>query len=389
MKIAFDVLPLVSSHMSGIGYCQSGQIRAMMALHPDNNYKLQFFPTGDRSENLERLSLYINHEHRNVSVHQGKFSGYLYRLISNFIPLPYSAFFGKDAEITHFFNYIIPPGVAGAKVVTVHDMVYKAYPETVRGRTRYMLETGLKRSLKRANLIITDSEFSKKEIIKYFPWTADKLRVVYCGVDRNRFYPVKDNVRIEEVKKSMKIDGDYFLYLGTLEPRKNLERLVKAYSVFSKKYSSPPKLVLAGGSGWYNEGLFNTIKELKIEDKIIRTEYVFDECICPLMCGALAFVFPSLYEGFGMPPLEAMACGAPVLTSNVASLPEVVGDCAVLVDPYSIDEIAEGLDKLYNNPDIREKLGELGQKRAAMFSWENAAAVLYDVYKEILDGREK
>ena len=90
-----------------------------------------------------------------------------------------------------------------------------------------------------------------------------------------------------------------------------------------------------------------------------------------------------------MPPLEAMACGAPVLTSNVASLPEVVGDCAVLVDPYSIDEISEGLDKLYNNPDIREKLGELGQKRAAMFSWENAAAVLYDVYKEILDGREK
>ena len=383
MKIASDALPLISERMTGIGYCQAGQIQALMALHPEEQYIMQFFATGDGGEKRKRLTRY---EEARAEIRQGKCSGYLYRLLSNFLPIPYNKFFGNDADITHFFNYIVPPKVSGKTIVTVHDMVYKAFPETVRGRTRYMLETGLKRSMKRADLIVTDSQFSRSEILKYFPQCEEKLRVVPCGVDRTRFHPVDNPVRIEETTKSLGIDREYFLYLGTLEPRKNLRRLAVAYNEFRKGKAEYPCLVLAGGKGWLNEDLMKTIKDLDLESDIKIVSYVPEEHICTLMSGALAFVFPSIYEGFGMPPLEAMACGVPVLTTHTASLPEVVGDSALICDPYNIEQICDCLEKLYRESNLRRDLSAASLKRARMFSWENAAAILYDVYKEALGG---
>ncbi|MBQ8297142.1 MAG: glycosyltransferase family 4 protein, partial [Ruminococcus sp.] len=265
----------------------------------------------------------------------------------------------------------------------VHDMVYKAFPETVRARTKYMLDTGLKRSMKRADLIVTDSEFSKSEILKYFPQHEKKLRVVPCGVDLNKFRPCENPERIPEVKKSLEIEGEYFLYLGTIEPRKNLERLIEAYHIFSQREKDAPKLVLAGGKGWLYDSIFAKVKELKLDDKVIFTKYVPSEDMNPLMCGAVAFVFPSIYEGFGMPPLEAMACGVPVLSSDAASLPEVTGDCAVICDPYSPESIAEGLMKLYSDDNLRKQLSERGLERAKGFTWEASAEILYNVYREL------
>lgn len=383
MKIAFDALPLISERMTGIGYCQAGQIQALMALHPEDHYILQFFANGDGAEKRQRLAAY---EKAHTELRQGRCSGYLYRLVSNFLPVPYRHFFGSDAEVTHFFNYIVPPKVDGKKIVTVHDMVYKSFPETVRGRTRYMLETGLRRSLKRADLVVTDSEFSRTEIIKYFPSAAEKLRVVPCGVDRNRFHPVENQERIEETKKELGISGEYFLYLGTLEPRKNLRRLMLAYNAFRKGKAEYPKMVLAGGKGWMNDELFRAIEELELAQDVIELSYVPEGHLCTLMSGALAFVFPSIYEGFGMPPLEAMACGVPVLTTHAASLPEVVGDSALICDPYQPEQMTDSLEQLYRDAMLRRDLSEAGLRRARMFSWENAAAILYDVYQEAVSG---
>lgn len=384
MKTAFDALPLISERMTGIGYCQEGQIQALMKLHPEDEYVMQFFARGDGGEKRRRLQKY---EDAGAEVRQGKCSGYLYRLVSNFLPLSYSKFFGKDADITHFFNYIVPPDVSGKKIVTVHDMVYKAFPETVRGRTRYMLETGLKRSMKRADLIVTDSEFSRSEIVRYFPQWEKKLRIVPCGTNRSKFRPINNPDRTEETRRELGIgERSYFLYLGTLEPRKNLRRLAVAYNDFRRGKSEYPALLLAGGKGWLNDELITTIKELSLEDDVKFLSYVPEKHICPLMCGALAFVFPSIYEGFGMPPLEAMACGVPVMTSNAASLPEVVGDSALVCDPYHTDEMTDCLERLYHDSRLRRELSEAGLKRAALFSWENAAAALYDVYKEALGG---
>ena len=380
MNIAFDAVPLVSDKMTGIGWCEAGQTTAMARLYPENNYTYNFFSRTDDHIKLERLEPFTE----NITPKPAHFSGYIYRMVSNFLPVPYSRFFGKDTDITHFFNYIAYPGVKGKTVITVHDMVYKAFPETVRARTKYMLDTGLKRSMKRADLIVTDSEFSKSEILKYFPQHESKLRVVPCGVDLRKFRPCTEPERIPAVKSSLGIEGEYFLYLGTIEPRKNLERLIAAYNIFIQKVKeNPPKLVLAGGKGWLYDSIFAKVTELGLADKVIFTRYVPSEDMNPLMCGAMAFVFPSIYEGFGMPPLEAMACGVPVLTSDAASLPEVTGDCAVIADAYSEESIAEGLYDLYSDEELRRSLSKRGLERAKTFTWERSAEKLYDVYREL------
>jgi len=208
---------------------------------------------------------------------------------------------------------------------------------------------------------------------------------VPCGVDLQKFHPCTEPERIPEVKASLGIEGDYFLYLGTIEPRKNLERLITAYSALVKKLgASSPKLVLAGGKGWLYDGIFARVERLGLQDKVIFTKYVPSEDMNPLMCGALAFVFPSLYEGFGMPPLEAMACGVPVLASGEASLPEVTGDCAVVCDAYSAKSIAQGLYRLCTDEKLRKELSAKGLERAKMFTWERSAEMLYDIYAELM-----
>ncbi len=382
MNIAFDVHPLISDKMSGIGYCEAGQISHIMDMHPENSYEFQYFSLRNHNVKEERLKQY---KKSCSKIKYAQFSPFLYRCMTNFIPVPYSAFFGKSADITHFFNYIVPYGVHGKKIVTVHDMVIKAYPETVRFRTRKMLETGLEKSMKRADLIVTDSEFSRTEIEKYYPQFADKLRVVPCGVDSNRFYPEKNSEKIENVKSKYGINREYFLYLGTVEPRKNLERLIEAYGLFCKNYDNPPLLVMAGGNGWLNSNIYSKAQEMGIKENIIFTDYVVSEDLRPLMCGAEAFLFPSVYEGFGMPPLEAMSCGTPVLVSSSASLPEVVGDCAVITDAFSVKSIADGISRLYSDKNLKNELSFKGLERSRQFSWKNSAEMLYNIYCEALN----
>lgn len=380
MHIEFDAGPLISDRITGIGWCEIGQTSAMTRTHPENTYSYSFFTSGKNSR-VERVREFAG---KSVSLNSSSFSGYLYRAVSTFLPLPYSAFFGRKADVTHFFNYIVPPFVSGKKVVTVHDMVYKAFPETVRGRTKLMLNTGLKKSMKRADIIVTDSEFSKSEILKYFPQHSDKIRVVPCGVDTEKFRPCEDRERISQVKTSLGIEGEYFLYVGTIEPRKNLMRLIIAYNALAKKLDNPPKLVLAGGKGWLCDDIYAEVTKLDLQDKVIFTKYVPSEDMNPLMCGALAFVFPSIYEGFGMPPLEAMACGVPVLTTGEASLPEVTGDCAVICDAYSPKSIAQGMYRLCLDEKLRTELSRKGIERAKQFSWERSAEALHKIYKELV-----
>ncbi|MDE6677512.1 MAG: glycosyltransferase family 4 protein [Ruminococcus sp.] len=381
MNITFDAVPIIADKITGIGWCEVGQTQTIAHLFPNDNYEYSFFTSG-KNERIQKAKSFAGN---NIKLSYSEFSGYLYRGISAFVPVPYSWFFGKNSDITHFFNYIVPPFVHGKKVVTVHDMVYKAFPKTVRGRTRFMLETGLKKSLKRADIIVTDSEFSKSEIIRYFPEHSEKIRVVPCGVDCEKFRPCENPETIAEVKKSLEINGDYFLYVGTIEPRKNLVRLIRAYKVFLKHVENPPKLVLAGAKGWLCDDIYALVKKLHLEKQVIFTKYVPSEDMTPLMCGAIAFVFPSLYEGFGMPPLEAMACGVPVLTSDEASLPEVTGDCAVICDAYSVKSIAKGLYRLYKNPDLRSDLSRRGIERAKTFTWKHSAEKLYNIYRELAD----
>ena len=380
--ISFEVSPLVNDVKTGIGYCESGQVTEISKAHSGTDrIKFEFFSLRNHDRKLARIEPYLMD---NCEINMSRFSGFVYKAVSTFIPLPYSWFFGKGSDITHFFNYIVPPFVHGKKVVTIHDMVYKAFPETMNSKTRILLNLAMNKSMKRADAVVTDSEFSRSEIIKYFPQYRDKVEVVPCGVDCDMFKPVQDRSIIEKVKANHNIKGKYFLYLGTLEPRKNLTRLVKAYEILSRRKEDCPLLVLAGGKGWLYDEIFEEVNKSGLGDKVIFTQYIPGEEICPLMNGAEAFVFPSLYEGFGMPPLEAMACGTPVIVSGSASLPEVVGDCGLIVDAYSEESIADAMGKIADNEELRKQLSEKGIIRAREFSWKKSAEKLYTIYERLV-----
>lgn len=380
--ISFEVSPLVNDVKTGIGYCESGQVTEISKAHSGTDrIKFEFFSLRNHDRKLARIEPYLMD---NCEINMSRFSGFVYKAVSTFIPLPYSWFFGKGSDITHFFNYIVPPFVHGKKVVTIHDMVYKAFPETMNSKTRILLNLAMNKSMKRADVVVTDSEFSRSEIIKYFPQYRDKVEVVPCGVDCDMFKPIQDRSIIENVKANHNINGRYFLYLGTLEPRKNLTRLVKAYEILSRRKEDCPLLVLAGGKGWLYDEIFEEVNKSGLGDKVIFTQYIPGEEICPLMNGAEAFVFPSLYEGFGMPPLEAMACGTPVIVSGSASLPEVVGDCGLIVDAYSEESIADAMGKIADNEELRKQLSEKGIIRAREFSWKKSAEKLYTIYERLV-----
>ena len=371
MQIAFDVSPMINSHKSGVGYCTHGFVKTMVSQY-DNNYILNYISKPKYKENLNTLV-----GGKKVKINSFCFKNSVYKVASTFLPIPYGAFFKDSADITHFFNYYLPPGVKGKKIVTVHDMAYKRFPETVRFKTRKMLDISLKKSINRADLIITVSEFSKQEILSFFPQCARKIEVVYNGVDLNVFRPMSDQVMIEKVKRKYNIEGDFLLYLGTIEPRKNIERLLEAYSLIKKKLRYYPKLVLAGGKGWLDSGIFRTLEKLKLKDNVVFSGYVGDEDVPVLMNAARAFLFPSIYEGFGMPIIEGQAIGRVVITSNISPMNDISKGSCVFVDPYSIESMKNGYIEAIRNSHYYVEKGLENVKRFSLSTITNEYLDLY------------
>ena len=298
-------------------------------------------------------------------------------------PLPYSLFFSKKADIYHFFNYHLPPFVPGKKVLTISDLVFKTHPKTMYYKTRIALKLCFRKSLERADLIITISDFTKKQLLEFYPELKKKrIETILIGVDID-FFKKTDPIIIKGVMSKYNINQDYILYLGTLEPRKNLDRLIEAYAEVRKKNKNCPLLVIAGKRGWLYKSIFKTVKQFDLGDSIIFTGYIPYSEKPALLSGARAFCFPSIYEGFGMPTLEAMACETPVLTSNIASLPEVCGDAAVYVNPLSVADITEGLEKICFDDNLRNELIKNGKKQIELFSWDKEIKKLNNLYKEL------
>jgi glycosyltransferase involved in cell wall biosynthesis len=332
--------------------------------------------------NKSKVKKIINTYRRsNTLLCECRFPRFIYRSISAFIPLPYCWFFRNNVNVRHFFNFIVPPFSKGKTVVTIHDLGFKRFPETLTVKTKLLLRLNLRKSLKRADLILADSEFTRQEILYFYDCPPEKIRVLYSGVEHERYHVNIPAEEITRVKTKQGITGDYILYLGTLEPRKNIERLISAYAQLKQRQPIVPPLIIAGKKGWLYDGIFEKARSLT--DNIHFTGYIPEEDKPGLLAGALFFCFPSLYEGFGLPPLEAMACGTPVLCSNAASLPEVVGDAGLLVDPFSVEEIADGMERLYTNEILRTDMKQKGITQAARFDWERSSGELFKIYESL------
>ncbi len=381
LKVAINIQPMLHSDKSGIGFYETELVKALISENEKNEYILNYFDMKKDKDTL--VAQYIVKGVKKESCNW--FSATLYQLIWSLIPVPYTLFFKSKPDISTFFNYYLPPFVRGKKVLVIYDTVINDYPETVRFKTKTMLKLTLKPSIRRADRIITISEFSKRQIMKHYGIDEKKITIVPCAADNKKYYPMTDcDSKIRKTAEKYGVNGDYFLYLGNLEPRKNIVRLISAYDIAKKQKSDLPKLVLAGGKGWLYKEIFAKVNELGLENDVIFTGYVADDDAALLMNGAKAFCFPSIYEGFGMPPLEAMSCGVPVIVSDRSSLPEVVDDCGIKVDPYSEEDIANALIRMCNEEFASEQR-KMSIEQAKKFNWKNSAEILKNVFKELID----
>ncbi len=388
MKIAIDAKSMLPKQLTGIGIVAENTSLAVMKNHPADEYVYPYFAIQGRAEKQHRMKRMCLTD--KVSLKPCTcFGSRLYRFLATFIPIPYSMFFGK-ADITHFYNFIVPPGVKGKKVCTVHDLAFLHYPETVRFLTKKLLDLNLKRSLKRADGIIAVSDYTANDIVKYYGVPKEKIRVIYPGIDAKKFRPLPKAEILPVMKKHGLEYKSYLLYLGTIEPRKNLLSLIRGYAITAKKLCSEgknvPKLVLAGKLGWYYDEILKESENKGVSDNVRFLGFINDEDKAALYCGAIAFAFPSLFEGFGIPIVEAMACGTPVLTSRSSSIIEIAESTSVMIDLKNSDKnISDGLYKLCTDEKLREQLSDSGIERAKHFTWEMAGEKTYAYYREIVD----
>ena len=265
-------------------------------------------------------------------------------------------------------------------IITVHDIAYIRFPDLLNKARQVYKKYILMESIKRASIIIADSYSTKRDIVEFFGINGKKIKVVHLGVE-SRFRPVSN---VEEYRLKNKLPSKMILNVGTLEPRKNVVTLMKAFKKLMEKDVDGYKLVIAGDKGWLYEQIFNEVEHSDLKKEILFLGVVKDEDLPMLYNCADIFVYPSLYEGFGLPPLEAMACGIPVITSNTSSLPEVIGDAGIMVDPTDVNSLCEAMHSVLTNKKLWQHMSNKGLERSKLFSWDNTVKQILKIYDEAL-----
>lgn len=292
-----------------------------------------------------------------------------------FLPLADRLFGNPQVYFSPFYPFL--PHRRGALVLTVFDLTPLTLPHCHLPTTVYVSSLTLLWA-KRSKHLITFSETVKKQLVEWLGFDAQHITVTPLAADES-FKP-QPQERIASVRCRYGLNEPYLLFVGTIEPRKNVITLLRAFAKI--RHDFPHCLVLAGARGWYSEPVFAEIEQLGLQSRVIHTEYVPAEDLPPLMSGAEVFVYPSLSEGFGLPPLEAMACGTPVICSNAPALPEVVGDAAITVSPTDVNAWADALTLMLKDADLREAFRQKGLARAKQFSWEKTARLTLTAFEK-------
>ena len=371
MKVAIDIGLLNSSEKAGGYQYTYNLVSHLLSVDPDTDYTLLSAIRGFRG-NREIPSRCIY-----------RFSGRLSKLLLERLSLPIEVIIGK-VDVFHGPFFVIPNCVRCKSITTIHDLMVLRHPEFLETEVVTYYKKMIYSSIRRADAIICVSDFTKGEIVELFDMAEEKIRVIYNGISA-RFHCIKDKAKIEDVKAKYGIRGRrYLLFVGNIEAKKNIERLIHAYVQLCKetiyKY---PLLIVGNKKTWHFQKVWEIVKGLNAEKDIIFTDVVNDEDLPFLYNGAEIFIFPSLFEGFGLPVIEAMACGIPVVASNRASIPEIAADAAVLVDPLSVDEIVEAMYKVISSTKLKQRLIEKGLKQSKNFSWEKTAMETLKLYYEI------
>ncbi len=350
----------------------------------DKNIRYKLFYNGWRKVELDYLN-YPWLKESNVELVSYKIPNRLLDFSSRFFNYPKIDKLLKGVDVffsPHIFFSALSKNCPS--VVTFHDLSFEIHPEFYsRSKNFWHFSMNPKKLAARASKIIAVSESTRDDLVNFYGIEPEKIKVVYSGVN-SELGMVNSELGIIEVKKKYNLPEKYILYLGTLEPRKNIIGLIKAFEEFKKTYNLQPttyKLVIAGAKGWLCEDIFRAAKNSPVKNDIIFTGFIEDQDKSVLYRLAELFVYPSFYEGFGFPPLEARAGGTPGITSNFSSLPEAVGDAALAVDPYNINQLARAMKNVLEDEDLKNRLIEKGFERVGKFSWDKCAEETLGVLK--------
>ena len=308
------------------------------------------------------------------------------------IPLTLAAELRKRPVDVLHVQFTAPPFSPCPVVVSVHDLSFEHLPQTFNRRSRTQLRLTVRHSVKKAARILTLSEHTRRDMIETYGTSPERITAIPLAAP-SYFGRVREERELQRVRHIYGIEGDYILCVSSIQPRKNLSRLVRAYESLRNKRGPGklPKLVLVGKCAWLYDETLRSIEEGRMKDSVILTGYVPQSDLPALYSGSICFVYPSYFEGFGLPPLEAMKCGTPVIAGNRTSLPEVVGDAGILVDPFDVNAIAAAIERLVDDPDLRQQLSVKGVARSRLFDWNETARRTLNIYEQVVGGlgREK
>ena len=331
-------------------------------------------------------TLYVMEPHA-IEIYQGRWSNFTVRRFrhrSRILRYFYS--FSSQLRLHPadiFFCQFNAPPFCPAKIVTaIHDLAFEHLPETFNKRSSAQMKVTIRRTARKAKHIITCSEYSRNDVIETYGILPEKVTNVYLAAN-DSYKPVRDASTLNAVRARYGLDGEFILGVGSVQPRKNLVRLIQAYGMLIKAGTELPPLVLVGKNAWLFDESIEAASNYGVEDRVHFTGFVPDEDLPALYSSAKFFVYPSFFEGFGLPPLEAMQCGTPVIVCDRTSLPEVVGDAGIKVDPYNVPAIAEAIKRLNADGKLRDELRLKGLDQAKKFSWKRAARETLDVFEKV------
>ena len=374
MRVGLDGYPLAEPR-TGVGHYTFELARALAQTSPSDHFELvspvAFDPAVLDEINRESLAN-LQTTNPNASSIRGHWWA---------IGLPLYARRARF-DLFHGTNFDVPLWNSRRSIVTIHDLSTLLHPEKHRSRLVRRARVRLPVAVRLAKMIITPTESVKREVCDYFGVKPSKVAAIPSAARRN-FQPLALR-QTAEIRKRLRIEDDFLLFVGTLEPRKNLLTLLKALAQILSETSLRPQLVIAGGEGWLMDETFSFINKSGIADRLRLTGYLGDEDLCALYSSCRIFIYPSLYEGFGLPPLEAMACGAPVIAGRIPALQETLGDAARLVEPTDVAALTKSITELWEDERPRQRLAAMGKQRVEQFSWGKTAQLTLDVYREVL-----
>jgi len=374
VAIGIDYTPAYEQG-AGIGRTVRGLVSALAHIDTQTDYRL--FVAGANSKRLPPQLA------PNFTYKPSRISPKWWARIWHRAQIPYiiENIIGK-VNLYHATDFVLPPIHKKTKsIVTIHDLSYIRVPEAASPSLKAYLDVVVPLSLNRATHIHAVSETTRQDLITLYNIPPEKISVIFNAVE-SHFKPITPSKEIFEKYHIPNVP--YIITVGTVQPRKNYSRLVKAVAQLRTRHDI--HLVVVGGRGWLEDEFYATIRDAKMTDYVHLTGFVADEDLPALYTGAIAMAFPSLYEGFGIPILEAMACGVPVVSSNSSSLPEVAENAALLIDPYSIDEVLEALERVITDHSVRNMLIQRGFEQAKKFSWDTSASQLLQLYQAIIRG---